>query len=315
MPVYLSFFILAGLFLLLGTSANIVVDNIKKIGKKLRIPTFLLGLMLGILTSFPELSIAINTSIKGIQDVSVGNLFGGIFVVFCITLGLGLILNRKIKTDGKITTPLPAFAFLFFPLILGFDGMLSLIDGIIISLGYLVVLTHFYFRTREVDTVGIMIIQKSALAKELFLVLIGTLVVIISSNFIVQLTVSLLEVFNISGFMVGLMVFSLGTNLPELTVIITSWRKKLKEISFSHMLGSAIVNPLIFAIMTFFAPVPMAIDRSYALIFYFLLILSITLLYFYKSNKNLSRPEGIVLIIIFLIFALLQGMLLPPRLI
>ena len=115
MPVYLSFFILAGLFLLLGTSANIVVDNIKKIGKKLRIPTFLLGLMLGILTSFPELSIAINTSIKGIQDVSVGNLFGGIFVVFCITLGLGLILNRKIKTDGKITTPLPAFAFLFFP--------------------------------------------------------------------------------------------------------------------------------------------------------------------------------------------------------
>ncbi len=314
MPVYLSVLILAVLFFFLGASANVVVDNIKKIAKTLRVPTFILGLILGILTSFPELSIAINTSIKGIQDVSVGNLFGGIFVVFCIILGLGLILNRKIKTDGKVTTPLPAFALLFTPLILGFDGVLTMFDGAIISVGYLAVLTHFYFRTRDTQSVGITIIKSNTLVKEIFMVIAGTLVVIGASNFIVKITVDLLSVFNISGFTVGLMVFSLGTNLPELTVIITSWRKKLKEISFSHMLGSAIVNPLIFAIMTFFAPVPMVVDRAYLFICYFLFILSAVLLYFYKSNKSLSRPEGIVLVLIFLIFAALQATLLPAHL-
>lgn len=314
MPVYLSVLILVVLFFFLGASANVVVDNIKKIAKTLRVPTFILGLILGILTSFPELSIAINTSIKGVQDVSVGNLFGGIFVVFCIILGLGLILNRKIKTDGKVTTPLPAFALLFTPLILGFDGILTMLDGVIISLGYLAVLTHFYFRTRDAQSVGITIVKSNTLVKEIFFVIGGTLVVIGASNFIVKITVDLLSVFNISGFTIGLMVFSLGTNLPELTVIITSWRKKLKEISFSHMLGSAIVNPLIFAIMTFFAPVPMAVDRAYLFICYFLFILSAVLLYFYKSNKSLSRPEGIVLLIIFLIFAALQATLLPAHL-
>jgi cation:H+ antiporter len=112
--------------------------------------------------------------------------------------------------------------------------------------------------------------------------------------------------FNISPFILGLIVFSIGTNLPELTVVITSWRKKIRDISFSHMLGSAIVNALVLGIMAMIHPVSITVNFSYSMILYFFILISIMLLYFYRSNKALSRPEGVVLILIFLIFTYLQ---------
>ncbi len=308
MPVYLSIFILIILFAILGFSANIVVNGIKKIAHKLGIPIFLLGLILGLLTSLPELSIAVNAAINGVEEVSVGNLLGGIIVLLGLILGLNLILNRKVKTDGKITTPLPGFMLLLLPLLLGLDGKLGIIDGVFLCIGYIAVLAHLYRKNRS-------IIEKPALhitlynkkiAREITLILGGTLLIVGCSNLMIHITTNLLEQFQISGFFIGLIVFSLGTNLPELTVTLTSWRKKVKEVAFSHLLGSAIANPLILGSIALLSPISITIDRSFMLILYFFPILFIMLLYFYHSHKNLSRVEGVFLLLMFLTFGYLQ---------
>lgn len=308
MPVYLSIFILVILFVLLGFSANIVVGSIKKIAHKLKVPIFLLGLILGLLTSLPELSIAVNAAINGVEDVSVGNLLGGIVVLLGLILGLNLILNRKVKTDGKITTPLPGFVLLMLPLFMGLDGKLGIIDGVFLCVGYIAVLAHLYRKNRSIvekPVVGIMLYNKK-LTREIALILGGTLLIVVSSNLMIHITTNILEQFHVSGFLVGLMVFSLGTNLPELTVTLTSWRKKIKEVAFSHLLGSAIANPLILGTIALLSPISITVDRSYLLILYFFPILFVMLLYFYQSHKTLSRVEGIFLLIVFITFGFLQ---------
>lgn len=308
MPVYLSILILILLFALLGFSANIVVNGIKKIAHKLGIPIFLLGLILGLLTSLPELSIAVNAAINGIEEVSLGNLLGGIVVLLGLILGLNLILNRKVKTDGKITTPLPGFLLLMLPLLLGLDGKLGVIDGVFLCTGYIAVLAHLYRKNRSIiekPTWGIQIYNKK-MAREITLILGGTLIIVGSSNLMIRITTDLLEQFHISGFLVGLMVFSLGTNLPELTVTLTSWRKKVKEVAFSHLLGSAIANPLILGGIALLNPISISVDRSFLLILYFFPILFAMLLFFYRSEKSLSRIEGIFLLLMFLTFGFLQ---------
>ncbi len=312
MPVYLSIIILIALFGLLGFSANIVVDNIKKITHKLGVPIFLLGLILGLLTSLPELSIAINAAIRGVEDVSVGNLLGGITVLLGLILGLNLVLNRKVKTDGKITTPLPGFLLLILPLIMGLDGTLGIGDGIILCIGYIAVLIHFYKQNHYTADHPHPEITKynKKIAKEIVLIVGGSLVIVGSSNIMIRITTDLLNQFNISGFLVGLMIFSLGTNLPELTVTITSWRKKVKEVAFSHLLGSAIANPLILGSIALLSPISITVDRSFMLILYFFPILFIMLLYFYHSHKNLSRVEGVFLLLMFITFGYLQMYLL-----
>lgn len=226
MPLYLSIIILIGLFAVLGGAANLVVNNIKKIALHLGIPIFVLGIVLGILTSFPEFSIAINASLNDAKDLSIGNLFGGIIVVFGLVLGLAMILNRKIKTDGNILTPLPGFALLILPLLLGLDGSLGLYDGLLICMGYIGFLSYLYYKNREIHALHISIVRRNTITKEFLLTIVGMIAIVISSNLIIKITTEIMGVFNVSPFIIGLIVFSLGTNLPELTVIITSWRKK-----------------------------------------------------------------------------------------
>ncbi len=306
MPVYFSILSLIALFGVLGFSANIVVENIKKIAIHLGIPMFVLGIVLGILTSFPEFSIAITASANNIQAISIGNLFGGIIVIFCLVLGLGMILNRKIKTDGDIMTPLPGFIVMLLPIILGLDGVLNFFDGVLICIGYVAFLVHLYVKNHHIHDIHATIIKKKFAIAEIFLAIGGTLGIVISSNLIIHLTTELLGQSNISPFIIGLLVFSIGTNLPELTVIITSWKKKLPDISFSHMLGSAIVNSVILGVMAITHPIFLTINFSYSVIIYFFILMSILLLYFYKSDRTLSRPEGVVLLLIFVVFGYIQ---------
>ncbi len=307
MPVYFSIFLILLLFGVLGFSANLVVNNIKKIAIHLGIPMFVLGILLGILTSFPEFSIAITASLKGVQSISVGNLFGGIMVVFGLILGMSMVLSRKIKTDGDVMTPLPGFIILILPLLFGLDGVLNFFDGLFICIGYIAFLAHLYIKNHHIHDIHATIIKKKLVVEEIFLSIIGTIGIVISSNLIIHLTTDLLGQFEISQFMVGLILFSLGTNLPELTVVLTSWRKKLTDISFSHMLGSAMINAVILGAMALVSPVSLTIDFSYTMIIYFFILISILLLYFYKSDKTLSRPEGAVLLLIFFIFGYLQA--------
>ena len=72
------------------------------------------------------------------------------------------------------------------------------------------------------------------------------------------------------------------------------------------MLGSAIVNSVILGVMAITHPIFLTINFSYSVIIYFFILMSILLLYFYKSDRTLSRPEGVVLLLIFVVFGYIQ---------
>src|SRR3989344_1246010 len=93
------FFIIV-LFILIGKAADIVITGVRGLAQKLHINLFLAGLMLGIFTSLPEITIGINALLAGIPALSFGNLIGGTLVLFGPILGLSLILNRRVATDG-----------------------------------------------------------------------------------------------------------------------------------------------------------------------------------------------------------------------
>src|SRR5688572_30324040 len=136
-----------GLFILfyaLGRCADLVVINIRDIGRKLRLPIFFLGLVLGLLTSLPELAIGINALVQDIPSISVGNLLGGSLVLFCLVLGISILLNRKIKTDGKTGSLLPILGYIFLPLLLGLSGEINFWSGLVLLLLYPTVLLHLY---------------------------------------------------------------------------------------------------------------------------------------------------------------------------
>lgn len=299
--------IIAGLFYLLGKAADLIVVSARKIGERFGIKIFFLGLIIGFLTSLPEFSIGINALIDGVTDISFGNLIGGIFVLFGLVLGLSLILNRKIRTDGRLATILPIVAYLFVPLLMGLDGMISTIDGTVIMFLYFFVISHAYVTGRHVENKIRITITRKEIIRMFFSLIAGIALIVVISNLIVTLSLSLLEKFNISTLLMGLLFFSIGTNLPEIIVTIRSWKKNVEELSLSNIFGSALANVFIIGLFSFMSPIEIATNG-----FYFVTIVCMAAIlgffaYFYETEKEITRREGIILFGIYIAFVIVQS--------
>lgn len=301
-PKILASIFLIILFLLLSKSADLIVLNIREAGEKLKIRVFVLGIILGIMTNIPEMAIGINSALSGVPEMSFGNLMGGNIVIFTLILGISSILNRKIKTSKSSWPFLLTLICLFIPLILAFKGGLSKLDGLVMILSYIVMVYILYNKNKDLGVSKVKLINNKEIIKHIFLILIGVILLIIVSDLIVKTTLFILEGYNISPFIVGLLLYSIGTNLPELSIALRSFKRKTEELSFSNLIGSALGNILMLGILSFINPMKVEIDISY-----FFLILSafslFTLLYiFYRTDYLLSRKEGYALVLIYLIF-------------
>ena len=299
-------FLLFVLFFLLAKAADIIIVGIREISEKLKVNLYVAGIMLGFFTSLPEMSIAWSALASRAVSVSSGNLYGGIIVLFGFILGLSLVANRNVRTDGRWRSILPITLYLALPVLLALDGVLGAIDSGILILGYFAVLSYTYLHheppvpTRPNHTQA-----SETIAPELMTILAGLMGVFLAAQLIVRTTISILAFYPaLPLFSVGLIVYALGTNLPEIMVSIRSWRANIRELSISNLLGSAITNGLIFGATAFVMPTPIARDAQYAVTGVAIIGILAVVTLAYHSHKNFSRIEGYALLFCYIAFLL-----------
>ena len=302
----ISIAFLVCLFIVLGLSADQVAKNLRVIAVKLGLPVFLFGLLLGLLTSLPEGAITVNALRSGIQGISIGNLIGGSITLLSFIMGLSVALHREVKNDGRLSFLAISCAYLLAPLILALDGRLDFTDGLVLVSLYAAIIAYLYLINRHSAGIKVAIMVESKIIKELAVALLGIALVVISSHYIVALTQNLLAKYNLSPFIIGLLFFPIGTNLPELTVAVASWRRRDKELSFSNLLGSAITNSLMIGMMVMVTSYTFQQMYSYLTALISLVSIVILLLIFYYTDKKLARWEGLVLIAVYFIFLAFQ---------
>lgn len=295
-----TLFLLCILFILISKSADVVIVGVRELAEKLRVNIFLAGLLLGVFTSLPEITIGLNALFEGIPDIAFGNMVGGTVVLFGLVLGLSSVLNRRIQTDGLFRSILPITLYLLLPLFYGLDGRISALDGAILIFGYLIVLGYTYSIHSRKSKALPHTPRNYAVSAELLTILLGLIGVFLSANLIVRNTELVLEAYHLPAFMVGLIVFSLGTNLPEVVVTIRSWRRNIKDLSLSNLFGSALTNGLTIGVLALMSPISIMRDNAYFALFAGTALLMGALSLFYQSGKEFTRAEGVVLIVIYL---------------
>ncbi len=308
MGIFTSAIILIGLFLVLGLSADFAVKNIKYIASSLKVKMLVLGAILGITTALPELSVGINASIKGISGLSAGNILGGITVIIGLILGVSLILHKTICTKETIKTLIPSLIVILSPFLLGTDGKFSQIDGLIMIALYIGLIIYLYKTTgtRSLPRESIIIIEKKKISKSLFYAMAGIVVVLLSSHWIVEIASTLLEETGISKFMMGLLVFSIGTNLPEITIALTSWKRKASELSISYLISSSFSHIFVLGLLATMKPIHFEMGPAYYVLVFFLSLIMILFTIFAYTDKKLSRKEGFVLLFAYLAFLIIN---------
>jgi len=306
MNIIINIIFLISLFYILSKAANFTIINSKNIAQKLGINMAVIGIILGLLTTLPEMSVGINSIINKTPELSFGNLLGGSLVIFCLIFGLSIVLNRNIKTDGKLSNMIYLVTYLFLPFSLSAKGYMNYIDGLILVVGYLLIFFNVLKKNKDLQNIKITSINKFETKKQVFSILLGVVTILISSSFIVKIALKLATHFNLSTFFIGIVIFSIGTNLPEIIIVIKSLKNKTSELSIDHLFGSVIANIFIIGLLSMMGKITLKIDINYLILMFFSFITLIFILIFYKTGKRFSKFEGITLILIYIIFLILQ---------
>ncbi len=302
MPILLDSLKLLLLFIALGWSANFAVKNIKYLGAVLKIRLFAFGILLGLITSLAELSLGINATIDSATALSVGNLLGGTIVMLGPVLGASLLLNRKIATDGRLAPLIPTVLVIFSSILFGVDGKYGFLDGIAMIGLYIGLIFYLYRLNHFNNHKHIEIIDSNRVSRAVVLAIAGITGILIASHWIIGITLDLLKHIQVSQLVIGLIFFSIGTNLPEISIAITSWRKKSSELSLSHLLSSSFTNVLVLGVLALLRPIVFDTDSAFWIVALFLGVILTLFVYFYHSGKKMDRREGMILLMIYAMF-------------
>lgn len=298
--------LLVFLFYVLARAADVLVKNVRVLAKHLGINVFFLGLILGVLTSTPELSIAVNSAVNKVPAMSYGNLIGGIPVVLALILGMNAVLQRKISTrEGKIHIAY-AVPLLVLPALLGLDGQISGIDSALLLISYSLFMIISFRENRKRFTFDFRLATDRHVASAISYIFGSLLVILLTSNLIVRFTLELLQVIHVPPFIIGLVGFSIGTNIPEIAVAFRAWRNHSQAVSVSNLLGSAMANVLILGVLSFMTSVTVNADISFYVMTFLLAALLVMFGFMYRSGNKITRREGALLLAMYGLFLLSQ---------
>jgi len=314
-------------FIILAKGADLLVGNLRALTDKTKIHPVLLGTILGLLTTMPELMVGLNALRQDVPAVSLGNIWGGVVVISALILGLSIVLQREIKTDGHLLVVLPSFVFILLSLFLGLKGSFHYYDGLLLFAFYLILIYFDYLsgsryqkdKSAEAAVLTAELAPKTLqrmenhwlywrreLSVETWWAVIGLFMLSISSYALMELTGMAMEIFSLPPFLVGVLVFSIGTNLPEIMVMFRALKTKNGDLSFGHLIGSAVSNILVLALLSIMMPIVVVQSWTYYILIIFIALILSAIAIFYVSKKKFQRWEGIVLLGLYLLFVIYQ---------
>lgn len=308
------------ILLLLGLAmilfgANFLTDAASAIAARFRISQLVIGLtIVAFGTSAPELVVSVTSAMKGISDMSIGNVVGSnLFnttMIVGVTAMVAPIAVQKNTLRAEIPLCILASLVLLF---LSMDGwgllpvdvpnMLSRTDGLVL-LAFLAIFMGYTFsiaqQSKEEPSVGLT--QKPlAIWKEILLLLLGFAMLIYGGNLFVNNASAIARSWGVSDAMIGLTLVAMGTSLPELATSVVAALKKNPELAIGNAIGSNLMN--IFLVLGASATVaPLSLGEIGSLDLWYVVFVSVILFLvsLVMGRRRILRGEGLVLVLLYI---------------
>lgn len=303
------FFAIILLCYLLSKATDLTVHSLRTFKNRIRINELVLAFFfLGIITSIPEMFVAINSAIQGVPNLSLGNLLGANIVVLSFMLGVTALFTGKISIHGLMMKS-DLYLSLFvtgLPVIFVLDGKLDRWEGIMLIISFVVLVASFYKHRHFYQTKSKVKIESySSRLKELGFFIFSICALLITSHILVETTIIAANAWEMPLFIVGLLLISIGTNAPELGFVLQQASKAHadnKAMAIGVLLGNTVVNTLILGILTAVKPFDISDVTAIWATSAFLITTLVALGYFMHSGSKLSRLEGVALMLIYILF-------------
>ncbi len=300
--------VLAGLVLLVW-SADRFVDGAAATAKHLGMPTLLIGMVIiGFGTSAPELAVSAMAASDGNPGLALGNAYGSNITNIALIIGLVALISPIAVHSQVLRKELPLLLAL--SAIAGFqllDGELTQFEGWVLLAVFTVVMGWSIvqgIRGKEDpfggETEAELEDRPMALNAALAWLVVGLVLLIVSSRLLVWGAVSIAQGLGVSDLVIGLTIVAIGTSLPELASSIAAVKKNEHDLILGNILGSGIFNTL--AVVGLAATIhPLTVDmavlyRDWSLMTVLTAALMVMSLRVFSSERSISRLEGAMLI-------------------
>ena len=238
-------FLLPALFLFIGLillvkGADLFIDNISNLGKKIGLSDMFLGITVVALgTSIPEVFVSISSVVNLKPEIAMGNSIGSNIANLGIVFGFTCFFISK----SSITLNLRDIFLLFLTTLLAgyvlFDYKISSSDSILM-IGLFILFVLHLMRQKPQEELATPI-SKSTFSLILFSTL-SLILLLLGSELTVNYGSRLASLIGISDTVVGLTMVAIGTSLPELATSFSALKQKKGNLVIGNIVGSNILN-------------------------------------------------------------------------
>jgi cation:H+ antiporter len=301
-----NFFIFIFSLFLVIKGATLATKYSAKLAESFHLSKYVVGfIIVAFISILPETLISINSAIKGIPEFGLGTLFGSniadLTLIFAILIIYG---SHGIKIESKVLKNIRFYPFfLSLPLVLGLNGYYSRLDGV-----FLIVAGAIFYYMVFKNGIGDSTILHNGNGryKSFFMLLFAMILLLIGAHFTVTSATALAYSLAINPILIGMLVVSLGTTIPELFFSLKSIKRKEDGLAVGDILGSVladatIVVGIIALISPFYFPVKIVYVTGI-----FMLTASLILLKFMRSGQILSKKEGYLLLAFWMCYAIIE---------
>ena len=311
-------------FVMLFFGGELLVRSSVVLALRMRISTLVVGMtVVSFATSSPELFISIKSALDGLTDITFGNVIGSNIANITLVLGLTAIVFRIniTKQTIKINFPVMFLAFILFGSVLYLFNEINQITGIVfvsllIIFGWILIKRSREENKKlsEQEKEEYEKARKTPLFQSILYMIIGIVLLMYGSEFLVNGVEILAIDFGISERVISVSLVAIGTSLPELATSLVAAFRKESNLAIGNLIGSNIFNMLaVLGITSIVHPISLSKINDVSVPFLnhplfsdFCWMISTTILlgiFIYIMTKNtINRIEGFLLLVFYIVF-------------
>lgn len=313
-PVLL--FIVGLLFLIKG--GDWFVDGSSALARRFHLPELLIGAtVVSIGTTLPEVMVSTMSALSGHGEIAYGNAIGSVICNAALIAAITIAV-RPGKVDPKtLKTPVVFFflAAAIYCVAAYVMGRFTRPMGILMLAMFVAYMVVNVMQMKNAPAEPAPTEEEEmSLVKTLVLLVVGAAVIAVGANLLVDNGTLIAQALGVPESVIALTFVALGTSLPELVTAVTSLIKGHSDLSLGNVVGANVFNlVLVSGVSVTLAPfsVPQSatlfgMNSSLVLELPVMLLVMLVLTVPALLKGRLSRPQGILLLVIYAVFCAVQ---------
>jgi len=265
------------LFAVLGMyiSGNWLITSVSRLARSFKISQLVIGLtVVTLVTSIPELTIAINAATENAAGITLGTVAGSNIINLSLIMGISGILAGGMRiATGLVRRGIPVMisVAVVVYILLWIDrfsrpmGVVLLVTFLFLNIIVVYILRRDAairrLQTSEMDKFAPfrtqdMLLQDDSSASaeprqrisrpaEIIRLILGILLLLLCANALVQNSLILRDQLDVNEVAVGSTVIALAASLPEMIAVIIAVHRKQSEVALGNIIGSSTANLLL----------------------------------------------------------------------